>query len=134
VFVQIRPSSDAFYESSIEPWSEWLTGKQGRSPSPYYDPLKFIIEECHKRGIEVHAWFNPFRSVMNVNLSSISPQHVSRLHPSWNVTYGNYKWLNPGLPEVSVTMSPKLLWMLYADTLSMESISMITSIPILLGI
>ena len=100
VFVQIRPSSDAFYDSSIEPWSEWLTGKQGRSPSPYYDPLKFMIEECHKRGIEIHAWFNPFRSVMNIHESSISPQHVSRRHPSWNVTYGKYKWLNPGLPEI----------------------------------
>jgi uncharacterized lipoprotein YddW (UPF0748 family) len=100
VFIQIRPSSDAFYENSIEPWSEWLTSKQGRSPSPYYDPLKFMIEECHKRGIEIHAWFNPFRSVMNIHESSISPQHVSRRHPDWNITYGNYKWLNPGLPEV----------------------------------
>ena len=100
VFVQIRPSSDALYESSIEPWSEWLTGQQGRSPSPYYDPLKFIIEECHKRGIEIHAWFNPFRSVLNIHTSSISPQHVSRRHPEWNITYGNYKWLNPGIPVV----------------------------------
>jgi uncharacterized lipoprotein YddW (UPF0748 family) len=100
VFVQIRPSCDAFYESSLEPWSEWLSGKQGRSPSPDYDPLKFIIEECHKRGIEIHAWFNPFRSVLNVNTSSISPQHVSQRHPEWNVDYGNYKWLNPGIPAV----------------------------------
>jgi uncharacterized lipoprotein YddW (UPF0748 family) len=100
VFVQIRPSSDALYESSIEPWSEWLTGQQGRSPSPNYDPLKFIIDECHKRGIEIHAWFNPFRSIMNVSTSSISPQHISRQHPSWNVTYGNSKYLDPGLPEV----------------------------------
>ena len=100
VFVQIRPSSDAFYESTIEPWSEWLTGKQGISPSPYYDPLKFMIDECHKRGIEFHAWFNPFRSVLSINKSDISPKHVSRLHPEWNITYGNYKWLNPGLPQV----------------------------------
>jgi uncharacterized lipoprotein YddW (UPF0748 family) len=100
VFVQIRPSADAFYESSIEPWSEWLTGRQGRSPSPYYDPLKFMIDESHRRGLEIHAWFNPFRSVMNVSQSSISPQHVSRRHPDWNITYGKYKWLNPGLPEV----------------------------------
>ena len=100
VFVQIRPSSDAMNESSIEPWSQLLTGKQGRSPSPYYDPLKFIIEGCHKRGIEIHAWFNPFRSVMDIHKSYVSPQHVSRRHPDWNVTYGNYKWLNPGLPEV----------------------------------
>ncbi|MDR3665870.1 MAG: family 10 glycosylhydrolase, partial [Ignavibacteriaceae bacterium] len=100
VFIQIRPSSDALYESSIEPWSEWLTGKQGRSPSPDYDPLSFMIDECHKRGIEIHAWFNPFRSVMNIHTSNISPQHVSIRHPDWNVTYGEYKWLNPGLPEV----------------------------------
>jgi len=100
VFVQIRPSCDAFYESSFEPWSEWLTGKQGRSPSPFYDPLKFIIEECHKRGIAIHVWFNPFRSIMNIHQSSISPSHVSSRHPEWNITYGKYKWLNPGLPDV----------------------------------
>ena len=100
VFMQIRPSSDAFYESEIEPWSEWLTGKQGKIPDPYYDPLKFIIEECHKRGIEIHAWFNPFRSVVNINTSDISRKHISKTHPGWNIEYGKYKWLNPGLPEV----------------------------------
>jgi uncharacterized lipoprotein YddW (UPF0748 family) len=100
IFIQIRPSADAFYESSIEPWSEWLTGRQGRRPSPYYDPLKFIIEQCRNRGIEVHAWINPFRSVMNIRESDISPRHVSRIHPEWNIIYGKYKWLNPGLPQV----------------------------------
>jgi uncharacterized lipoprotein YddW (UPF0748 family) len=100
VFIQIRPSCDAFYQSSLEPWSEWLSGKQGRAPQLFYDPLKFIIEECHKRAIEVHAWFNPFRSVMDIHSSNISANHISRLRPSWNVTYGQYKWLNPGLPQV----------------------------------
>ncbi|MDR3611444.1 MAG: family 10 glycosylhydrolase [Ignavibacteriaceae bacterium] len=100
VFVQVRASCDAFYESAIEPWSEWLTGKQGRSPAPFYDPLKFIIDESHKRGIELHVWFNPFRSVMNINLNNICAEHVSRKHPEWNIEYGKLKWLNPGIPEV----------------------------------
>jgi uncharacterized lipoprotein YddW (UPF0748 family) len=100
IFIQIRPSCDAFYQSSLEPWSEWLTGKQGIAPQPFYDPLKFIIEECHKRAIEVHAWLNPFRSVMDIHSSNISANHVSRLHPAWNVAYGQFKWLNPGLPQV----------------------------------
>ncbi len=100
VFIQIRPSCDAFYPSEKEPWSEWLTGKQGKKPDPYYDPLKFLIDECHKRGIEIHAWFNPFRSVVNSNISDISGKHISKTHPSWNINYGKFKWLNPGLPEV----------------------------------
>lgn len=63
MIVQIRPATDAFYPSQYEPWSEWLTGKQGQPPSPYYDPLKFMIDETHKRGMEFHAWMNPYRAV-----------------------------------------------------------------------
>jgi len=100
VFMQVRPSCDAFYQSEIEPWSEWLTGKQGKAPEPFYDPLKFAIDECHKRGIELHAWFNPFRSVVNKKKSDISVKHISKTHPGWNIEYGKVKWLNPGLPEV----------------------------------
>jgi uncharacterized lipoprotein YddW (UPF0748 family) len=100
VFMQVRPSCDAFYKSDKEPWSEWLTGKQGKEPEPFYDPLKFAVEECHKRGIEIHAWFNPFRSVINLKSSNISSEHISRTHPGWNVEYGKYKWLNPGLADV----------------------------------
>ena len=66
VVVQIRPASDAFYPSQYEPWSEFLTGKQGQPPSPYYDPLKFMITETHKRGMEFHAWMNPYRAEFRI--------------------------------------------------------------------
>src|ERR1043166_2424610 len=62
VFLQVRPSCDALYASKLEPWSEYLTGQQGRAPSPYWDPLAFAVEEAHKRGMELHAWFNPYRA------------------------------------------------------------------------
>jgi len=94
--VQIRPASDAFYPSEYEPWSEFLTGKQGTPPNPYYDPLKFMITETHKRGMEFHAWMNPYRAVFNIYNSSISPTHITRLHPDWFITYGNTKYFDPG--------------------------------------
>ena len=100
VVTQIRPSCDAFYQSAIEPWSEWLTGTQGVAPNPFYDPLIFTIDETHKRGMEFHAWFNPYRAVLNKNTSSISPTHVSVVHPDWVREYGNLKLLDPGLPQV----------------------------------
>ena len=71
VLVQIRPAADAFYPSQYEPWSEFLTGKQGTPPNPYYDPLKFMITETHKRGMEFHAWMNPYRAVFSIGKSSI---------------------------------------------------------------
>lgn len=100
VVMQIRPVADAFYPSRFEPWSEYLTGKQGQEPSPYYDPLQFMIEETHKRAMEFHAWMNPYRAVFNVNRSSISPTHVTKLFPQWFLTYGSTKYFDPGLPEV----------------------------------
>lgn len=100
VVTQIRPSCDAFYQSSIEPWSEWLTGTQGVAPNPFYDPLIFMIDEAHKRGMEFHAWFNPYRAVVNKNYSSIASSHVSVVHPEWIKEYGNLKLLDPGLPQV----------------------------------
>jgi uncharacterized lipoprotein YddW (UPF0748 family) len=100
IVMQIRPATDAFYPSRFEPWSEYLTGKQGVAPTPYYDPLQFMIEETHKRGMEFHAWMNPYRAVFNVNRSSISPTHVTRLFPQWFLTYGSTKYFDPGLPEV----------------------------------
>ena len=75
--VQVRPVADAFYPSSLEPWSEFLTGKQGQAPVPFYDPLQFMIEETHKRGMEFHAWLNPYRAVFNINSSSIAPDHIT---------------------------------------------------------
>jgi len=99
VIVQIRPSADAFYPSTIEPWSEFLTGRQGVPPSPYYDPLQFMLDETHKRGMEFHAWFNPYRAVFGAN-SSIASNHVTKKYPHWFVNYAGKKYFNPGLPEV----------------------------------
>jgi uncharacterized lipoprotein YddW (UPF0748 family) len=100
VVVQVRPSADAFYASAFEPWSEYLTGTQGQAPMPYYDPLEFMVAEAHKRGMEFHAWFNPYRAVFNVRRSSLAPNHITRLHPQWFVTYGDRKYFDPGIPEV----------------------------------
>ena len=100
IIMQIRPVADAFYPSRFEPWSEYLTGTQGVPPTPYYDPLQFMIEETHKRGMEFHAWMNPYRAVFNVNRSSVAPGHITRLFPQWFVTYGNTKYFDPGIPEV----------------------------------
>ncbi len=100
VVVQVRPSADAFYPSPYEPWSEWLMGKQAQPPFPYYDPLAFMIEETHKRGMEFHAWLNPYRAVFNTKTSSISSKHITRTHPEWFLKYGDKKYFNPGLPAV----------------------------------
>ena len=105
VIVQIRPSADAFYPSPYEPWSEFLTGRQGLPPTPFYDPLTFMISETHKRGMEFHAWLNPYRAVFNMNKSSVAPSHLTKTHPEWFLVYGDKKegykkYFNPGLPEV----------------------------------
>ncbi len=100
VIVQIRPAADAFYPSQYEPWSEYLNGVQGLPPTPYYDPLEFMITETHKRGMEFHAWLNPYRAVFNMAKSTIAPTHVTKLHPEWFLVYGDKKYFNPGLPEV----------------------------------
>lgn len=95
---QVRPCGDALYLSELEPWSEYLTGVQGQSPG--FDPLAFIIEEGHKRGIEIHAWFNPYRASHPTMRSAFAPTHITQTHPDWVVTYGTYKWMDPGNPEV----------------------------------
>jgi uncharacterized lipoprotein YddW (UPF0748 family) len=100
IVVQIRPCTDAFYPSPYEPWSEWLTGKQGRPPSPYYDPLQFMIEETHKRGMEFHAWCNPYRAVFRIGKSSIAPSHITRIHPDWFLSYGGTLYFDPGNKDV----------------------------------
>ncbi|MFC5051239.1 glycoside hydrolase family 10 protein [Rubritalea spongiae] len=92
IIFQVRPNADALYQSRLEPWSHWLTGTMGKSPG--YDPLQYCIEQAHARGIEVHAWFNPFRALPNKSLPT-SSNHVSRTHPQHTKTYKNYKWLNP---------------------------------------
>lgn len=100
VIVQIRPSGDAFYPSSFEPWSQWLTGKQGMAPFPFYDPLRFMIYETHKRGMEFHAWINPLRGVQNIYTCSVSDCHLLKLEPSWFITYGEKRYFDPGNLEV----------------------------------
>jgi uncharacterized lipoprotein YddW (UPF0748 family) len=95
VIVQVRPAADAFYPSPYEPWSQWLTGTQGKPPFPYYDPLQFMIEEAHKRGMEFHAWCNPYRANFNISNASIAPNHITRTHPEWFLTYGDTKYFDP---------------------------------------
>lgn len=100
VVFQVRPACDALYASEIEPWSEFLTGTMGKPPQPYYDPLAFAIEEAHRRGLELHAWFNPYRAGHPSAKSPASPNHVTRLHPQWVRHYGSQVWLDPGEREV----------------------------------
>jgi len=100
VIVQVRPAADAFYPSQLEPWSQWLTGVQGQPPSPYYDPLEFMIKETHKRGMEFHAWCNPYRADFKIGASSIAPNHVTKIHPEWFLNYGDKKYFDPASKEV----------------------------------
>jgi len=100
IVAQVRPCTDAFYPSPYEPWSEWLTGKQGQPPFPYYDPLEFMVTETHKRGMEFHAWMNPYRAEFNVHRNALSQTHIARLKPEWFLTYGDKRYFDPGNPEV----------------------------------
>src|SRR5688500_13808081 len=89
IYLQVRSQSDALYPSAIEPWSSDLTGVQGRAPAPLWDPLQFAIDEAHKRGMELHAWINPYRAIANIaNINSFAPNHVARQHPEWLLTTG----------------------------------------------
>lgn len=99
VLVQVRAAADAFYARSKEPWSEWLTGEQGKAPEPYYDPMTFMIQESHQRGLEFHAWLNMNRGTHKVS-KSIMPEHITKTQPEWFLTYGGQKLFNLGIPEV----------------------------------
>lgn len=99
VMFQVRPAADALYDSSYEPWSQWLTGVQGKAPNPLYDPLEIAINEAHKRGMELHAWLNPYRATFSPG-SSVAPNSIINEKPEWFFTYGGQKIFNPGLPEV----------------------------------
>lgn len=100
IIFQVRPACDALYASRIEPWSEYLTATMGKAPQPLYDPLAFAIEEAHKRGLELHAWFNPYRARHPNARSAISANHVSKTKPHLVRQYGGYLWLDPGEKEV----------------------------------
>jgi uncharacterized lipoprotein YddW (UPF0748 family) len=100
IVLQVRPQCDAIYPSQLEPWSEFLTGQMGRAPQPAWDPLAFAIAETHKRGIELHAWFNPYRAVHPANKGPVAAGHVSKTRPHLVRNYGKYLWLDPGEREV----------------------------------
>ena len=95
IVLQVRPQCDALYASKREPWSPFLTGKMGQPPEPFYDPLEFAVNEAHARGLELHAWFNPFRALANA-ANPVSANHVSQIHPQWVRHYGTQLWLDPG--------------------------------------
>ena len=100
VIFQVRPAGDALYDSRIEPWSEFLTGTQGKRPDPFWDPLQFAIDEAHARGMELHAWFNPYRAGFTRGKSPLAKNHLARTHPALVSRYGSYLWMDPGEPAV----------------------------------
>ncbi|QUW00902.1 family 10 glycosylhydrolase [Chloracidobacterium sp. MS 40/45] len=99
VIFQVRPMCDALYASPYEPWSEYLCGVMGRPPEPFYDPLAYASEIAHARGLELHAWFNPFRALHRARQGGVDPQHIARRRPDLAKPYGRYHWLDPGEPE-----------------------------------
>lgn len=100
VLLQIRPSADALYARSKEPWSRFLTGAPGKAPNPHWDPLEFAIEEAHKRGMELHAWINPYRATFDLVDANVAKDHITKQKPNWFFTYGGKRLFNPGIPEV----------------------------------
>jgi uncharacterized lipoprotein YddW (UPF0748 family) len=100
VIFQVRPACDAMYASPLEPWSEYLTGTMGRAPVPFYDPLAFAVDQAHRRGLELHAWFNPYRALHKSHAGGVSPNHISRSRPQLVKRCGDYLWLDPGEREV----------------------------------
>jgi uncharacterized lipoprotein YddW (UPF0748 family) len=100
IVLHIRPSADALYESKLEPWSQYLTGRQGRAPEPRYDPLAFAIAESHKRGLELHAWFNPYRAHYSRDTSGAAATHIVRTNPGMVRQYSRFLWMDPGDPAV----------------------------------
>lgn len=104
VILQVRPAGDALYESKIEPWSEYLTGRQGVAPAPLWDPLAFAVEQAHARGLELHAWFNPYRAREPSARGPLAPSSIARKHPSLVKKYGTQLWMDPGEPAVRAQM------------------------------
>ena len=98
IIFQVRPECDALYESRLEPWSRFLTGQQGKAPNPYWDPLQWMIDQCHQRGMELHAWINPYRAKSKTT-SQLASNHICTQHPERVFPYDNQLILNPGLQE-----------------------------------
>ena len=98
IIFQVRPECDALYQSSIEPWSRYLTGQQGQAPSPYWDPLQWMVSECHKRNMELHAWINPYRALTKTT-KEVAANHIARKHPEYCFKYDGLTLLNPAYKE-----------------------------------
>jgi uncharacterized lipoprotein YddW (UPF0748 family) len=96
IVFQVRPSADALYPSKLEPWSEFLTGKQGQVPSPSWDPIAFAVREAHKRGLELHCWFNPYRALHPAQKGPVAANHISKTNPGVVKKYGPFLWMDPG--------------------------------------
>ncbi|MBC9730459.1 glycoside hydrolase family 10 protein [Streptomyces sp. TRM68367] len=107
VIFQVRPTADALWDSPYEPWSQYLTGTQGQDPG--WDPLGTAVEEAHARGLELHAWFNPYRIATHADPKKLVASHPARKHPDWAVTYGGKLYYNPGLPEVRAFVQDAML-------------------------
>ena len=97
VFFQVRPEADAFYISDIEPWTRYLTGTQGKAPEPLWDPLEYMVEQCHSRGMELHAWLNPYRVTLN-STESLVRDHIARKNPDIFKKYSGQVYFDPGEP------------------------------------
>ena len=98
IIFQVRPECDALYQSNLEPWSYYLTGEQGQAPQPYWDPLQWMVEQCHQRGMELHAWINPYRAKTKTPHQNDN-RHVIMQHPEWTFEYDGLTLLNPALQE-----------------------------------
>lgn len=98
IIFQIRPEADALYASKYEPWSRFLTGVQGKAPNPYWDPLQFMIDECHKRNMELHAWINPYRAKTKGTVS-VAGNHPTKLYPDRFIEYDGQLYFDPGFPD-----------------------------------
>jgi len=98
IVLQVRPTADGIYPSKLEPWTEYLSGVQGKAPQPWYDPLKFWIDAAHARGLELHAWFNPYRARMDATRTQTAPNHISNTNPAIVKRYGKFLWMDPGEP------------------------------------
>ncbi|MCX5197766.1 family 10 glycosylhydrolase [Streptomyces sp. NBC_00249] len=107
VMLQVRPAADALWPSPKEPWSQWLTGVQGRDPG--WDPLGTAVTEAHRRGLELHAWFNPYRVANHTRLDRLAASHPARRNPGWTVAYGGKLYYNPGLPQVRAFVQEAML-------------------------
>ncbi|MGW2838765.1 glycoside hydrolase family 10 protein [Streptomyces sp. NPDC001493] len=107
VILQVRPSADALWPSPHEPWSQYLTGVQGKDPG--WDPLGTAVTEAHDRGLELHAWFNPYRVSNQTDPKKLVATHPARVHPDWVVPYGGKLYYDPGLPEVRAFVQDAML-------------------------